>query len=291
MKLFVFGLGYSASRFVAEYGGHFSSITATNRNPVSTTEEQPRAKLLSWMGDASSTELDAAVAQSQTLLVSIPPSEKGDPAINAFGPLLERSSHLQTVVYLSTIGVYGNHDGRWVDEETIPKPVSERSTWRLAAERQWSELAKRKNFTLHILRLAGIYGPGRNALENQRAGTVRNIVKPGQIFNRIHVDDISQSIWRAIAQTKYASDGRHVHVWNVTDDEPAPPQDVKAYAAQLLSVAAPPEISIGDANLSPMGLSFYSEKKRVSNARLKNELGIVLRYPTYREGLNALLDM
>ena len=161
--------------------------------------------------------------------------------------------------------------------------MQERSRWRLAAEDKWLALGQRSGKRAQVFRLPGIYGPGRSAIERVREGTAQRIVKPGQVFNRVHVDDIAGALAAAIA-------GRGAHdIYNVTDDEPAPPQDVIAYAAELLHMPAPPEIAFEDAKLSPMAASFYAENKRVSNARMRNELGVTLKFPSYREGLQAIL--
>jgi nucleoside-diphosphate-sugar epimerase len=193
---------------------------------------------------------------------------------------LADTSNLQWAGYLSTVGVYGDHDGAWVDEETPVDPQSKRSRMRVDAENAWLHRQAVVGFELGIFRLAGIYGPGRSALDKVRDGTARRIIKPGQVFNRIHVDDIGRVV--AAAATRGAGG-----VFNVSDDEPGPPQDVIAHAADLLGVDAPPEVLFEEADLSPMGRSFYGENKRVSNARIKQAFGPML-YPTYREGLAAL---
>jgi nucleoside-diphosphate-sugar epimerase len=179
---------------------------------------------------------------------------------------------------LSTIGVYGDHAGGWVDESTPPKADLDRTRMRVAAEQAWTDTT---GGDAAILRLAGIYGPGRNALVTLRAGTARRIIKPGQVFNRIHVDDIASAIMAAI---HHPSGG----TWNVCDDEPAPPQDVIAYAAKLMNVAPPPEEPFETAEMSAMARSFYASSARISNAKMKRELGVTLAYPTYRHALDAL---
>ena len=216
--------------------------------------------------------------------MSIPPDAAGDPVLRHFGQEIARAPQLERIIYLSTIGVYGDHGGGWVDETTVPRPVNERSRERLAAEQAWQALAARTGKSLQILRLAGIYGPGHNALVALRNGTARRIVKPGQVFNRIHVEDIA----RAVAAARAAA-GKSA-VWNVSDDEPAPAEDVVAYAAGLLGIAPPPEIAFDAADLSPMARSFYGESKRVANAAMKARLGVELAFPTYREGLRQLFE-
>ncbi len=196
---------------------------------------------------------------------------------------LESSASLGWIGYLSTIGVYGDRRGGWVDEATPPDPTSERSRRRVEAENAWLAFGARTGRRVEIFRLAGIYGPGRSAIERLREGSVQNIIKPGQVFNRIHVEDIARTLRAAI-------DGRGRHqVYNVADDEPAPPQDVIAFAADLLQIPPPPPIALADAQLSPMAASFYAESKRVGNSRLRLDLRVELKFPSYREGLRAIV--
>jgi nucleoside-diphosphate-sugar epimerase len=213
----------------------------------------------------------------------VPPGAHGDPVLKQLGAALARRRPLRSIVYLSTIGVYGDRGGEWVDETSEARPGSPRSHARLAAEHAWQELAGKDDRAVAILRLAGIYGPGRSALVNLVNGTAKRIVKPGQVFNRIHVADIARAIDACFAKN---ADG----VFNVADDEPAPPQDVIAFAAALLGVTPPPEIPFAQARatMSPMAQSFYAENRRVRNDKLKRELGVQLEYPTYCEGLRAL---
>jgi nucleoside-diphosphate-sugar epimerase len=226
-----------------------------------------------------------AIGEADATLVSIPQSESGDPVLRTCGNALVHAPHLRTIAYLSTVGVYGDRAGAWVDEKTQPKPDSARASKRLAAERGWQELGKRRGIPVTVLRLAGIYGPGRNALTQVARGDARRIVKPGQVFNRIHVEDIAQAIDAAFAR-------RASGVFNVADDEPSPPGEPLAFAAQLLGVPPPPEVAFETvgAAMSPLAKSFWQECRRVSNDKLKRELGVNLRYPTYREGLRALFE-
>jgi nucleoside-diphosphate-sugar epimerase len=218
-------------------------------------------------------------------LISIPQDESGDPVLRVFGDAFARAKKLRAIVYLSTIGVYGDRGGEWVDEQTPADPASARGRARLAAERIWQDFGARRRIPVAILRLAGIYGPGRSALTQLARGDARRIVKPGQIFNRIHVDDVAQAIDAAL--TRRASG-----IFNVADDEPAPPGDALVFAAQLLAVPPPPEISYQQAapSMSPLAKSFWQECRRVKNDKLKRELGVSLRYPTYREGLRVLFE-
>ncbi|MFN3890790.1 MAG: SDR family oxidoreductase [Beijerinckiaceae bacterium] len=285
MNLFVFGLGYSASHYVQTRRANYTYVAATARSP------EKRDALAREGIDAfvfSPTGMDAglrdALARADRLLVSVPPGSAGDPALAQFAGVIQESPRLRSIVYLSTIGVYGDHGGAWIDETAPPVPANDRSAWRIAAEDGWRGLARRKGVAAHVLRLAGIYGPGQNALVNLRAGTAKRIVKKGQVFNRIHVEDIARAIDAAFS----FADPRADRVWNVCDDEPAPGQDVVTYAAHLLGVDPPPEIDFESADLSPMARSFYSECKRCSNRAMREDLGVTLSCPTYREGMDQL---
>lgn len=285
MNLFIFGMGYSAQHFARTRMRDYARISCTVRG--SDKREALRAQGFDahcFGPERRDETLAAALAGADRVLVSIPPAAEGDSALAAFAEALRASPNLKSVVYLSTIGIYGDHGGAWIDERTIPKPSNPRSLWRLAAEEGWRKLGAQLDLPVHVLRLAGIYGPGQNALANLRAGTAKRIVKRGQVFNRIHVEDIARTIEAAFL---YSGAG---DVWNVADDEPAPPQDVVTYAANLLGVAPPPEINFETAQLSPMARSFYSECKRVSNSAIKERLGVRLAYPTYREAFADMLQ-
>ncbi len=217
------------------------------------------------------------------LLISAPPGENGDPVLHLFGEQLQRlSKQLKWVGYLSTTGVYGDRGGDWVDEDSPLEPTTARGQRRLEAERSWLRLHSDFGLPVHVFRLAGIYGPGRNTLLNVRDGSAKRIIKPGQIFSRIHVEDIAGVLAASIAKPH---PGR---AYNVCDDEPCPPQEVVEFAANLLGLPLPPEIPFEQAELSPMAKSFYAESKRVSNRRIKTELGYKLIYPNYRDGLAAI---
>jgi nucleoside-diphosphate-sugar epimerase len=268
--LFCFGLGFSAQALARRLTQQGWTVTGTSRS-----------------GDDGSLVFDGTRPLPRSafdgvthLLVSVPPGEAGDPALACHGDDLARlAGSLRWAGYLSTTGVYGDRHGEWVDETSSLQPSTARGERRLAAETAWRGLG----LPLHIFRLAGIYGPGRNQLVSLLDGTAKRIVKQGQIFSRIHVDDIAGVLEASIAQPNPGQ------AYNVCDDEPCPPQDVVAFAAELLKIQAPPEIPFDDAELSPMAKSFYAESKRVSNRRIKSELGYRLVYPTYREGLAALL--
>ncbi|MBG1232937.1 SDR family oxidoreductase [Aestuariivirga litoralis] len=253
--LFCFGYGYTAQALTARLDRSEWKVSGTNRASFETLQHLP--------------------ADVTHVLSSVPPGPDGDPVVNKFATDLARG--FTWVGYLSTTGVYGDHAGAEVDENTPLQPVSDRGARRVAAEKQWA------HFNTHIFRLPGIYGPGRSQLDALREGTAKRIIKPGQLFSRIHVDDIA-GVLHASLNTPNPS-----RAYNVADDEPCPPQDVVTYAAKLLGVAPPPEIDFEHANLSPMARSFYGESKRVSNARMKQELGYKLKYPNYRDGLEAIL--
>jgi len=281
MKLFVFGFGYSAGRYVAGLPAG-AAVAATARSPAKAGALAARGVAGHvFDGRHADPALAAALAACDALLVSVPPDGDGDPALRVYADVIA-AAPVRRVVYLSTIGVYGDRAGAWVDESAAPNAGNDRSRDRVVAEAQWRELAAASGKRLDILRLSGIYGPGQNALVQIRAGTSRRIVKPGQVFNRIHVDDIASAIAAC-----FAGKGTGGPL-NVTDDEPAPPQDVIEYAARLMGVAPPPEIDFATAELSPMTRSFYGETKRVANRRLREVYGVDLAYPTYREGLTAL---
>jgi nucleoside-diphosphate-sugar epimerase len=219
------------------------------------------------------------LVEATHLLTSVAPDQAGDPVLAAHSDELRAATHLDWAGYLSTTGVYGDHEGDWVDETAPLTPATRRGQARVEAEAGWRALG----LPLHIFRLAGIYGPGRGPFEKVRNGTARRIVKEGQVFSRIHVDDIAQVVLASIDRPNPGA------VYNVCDDDPAPPQDVIAHAAALLGLPLPPAVPFEEAEMSPMARSFYAESKRVRNDLIKDELGVALRYPDYRAGLAALL--
>jgi nucleoside-diphosphate-sugar epimerase len=282
-RLFCFGLGYTAlalaRRLIAE-GWQVAGTTRTAEGQARLVAEGFEVHLFGR--NRALRDPAAALAGTTHLLTSIPPDEIGDPVLDHHLADLRRCATLRWVGYLGTTGVYGDRGGAWVSEADAVAPTMARTRRRAAAEERWL----RSDLPVHVFRLAGIYGPGpgRNALEAVRAGTARRIVKPGQVFGRVHVDDIVEVLCASIARPNPGA------VYNVADDEPAPPQDVIAFACALLGVAPPPELPYDRAELSPMARSFYADSRRISNARIKRELGVRLRYPTYREGLRAILE-
>jgi nucleoside-diphosphate-sugar epimerase len=281
MRLFAYGLGYTARRILARLPGVEAS--GATRDPE-TARAWGRDGVAAWAVDdpLARPNLVGALGAADALVVSAPPDEGGDPALQRFSAALAAAPALKRVVYLSSVGVYGDCGGAWADEACAPKPVSPRATRRLAAERAWRAFGEARGVAVDVLRLAGIYGPGRNALEKLLTGEARRIVKPGQVFNRVHVDDAAAIAVRLIEA------GGPGAVWNVADTAPAPPQDVIAFAAALIGVAPPPEEDFAAARLSPMAASFYNDNRRVDVGKLRRELGYRWLYPTYREGLVAL---
>jgi nucleoside-diphosphate-sugar epimerase len=284
VSLFVFGLGYSAMHYVTtrQQRDAVAGTVRTSDKAQAISAAHPNTEALVFDAPHLDASIERRLAAATQLLISIPPGDSGDAVLQQFAAAIAAAPHLERVVYLSTIGVYGDANGAWIDEGAATEPRSARNRARVVAEQGWIDLGKHTGKTITILRLAGIYGPGRNALVNLRKGKARRLVKPGQVFNRIHVEDIARAI-----EASFMSDAPG-GVFNVTDNEPAPPQDVIVYAAELLGIKPPPEVPFESADLTPMARSFYSSNKRVSNTRLKQHLGVTLAYPTYREGLHAL---
>lgn len=281
-SLFCFGLGYVARTLALRLKAKRWEIAGTSRKEESLQSIEDLGGR-AYQFDASSALPEKALDSATHVLVSVPPDEAGDPVLRACQrELAGRTRQFAWLGYLSTTGVYGDHGGGWVDETTPPAPVTERGARRLEAENGWLRLCRDHGLPVHIFRLPGIYGPGRNQLVSIMTGTAKRIVKPGQIFSRIHVEDIAGVLEASMMRP---APGR---IYNVADDHPAPPQDVLMFAAQLLGRPPPPEVPVEAAALSPMAQSFYAESKRVSNRRIKEELGYRLLYPSYREGLRAL---
>ncbi|MDR3470346.1 MAG: NAD(P)-dependent oxidoreductase [Devosia sp.] len=285
MRIFFFGMGYSsvATAQALDRLRPGTAMAGTARSPEAAQLPAGAGyRLHQFTGEAPRPTLQADLARATHVVVSIAPDEAGDPVLRHHGGDIAAAPNLDWLCYFSTVGVYGDFGGAWVDEAAETRPVNARSRRRVEVERQWRDFAAARGVPLLILRLAGIYGPGRSGLDKLRDGTARRIVKPGQVFNRIHVEDIG----RVTALAALAGLGG---TFNLADDEPAPPQEVVACAAALLGVAPPPEITFEDAEMTSMARSFYADNKRISNAAIKRALGIELRYPSYREGLTAIL--
>lgn len=285
VRLFVFGLGYSAGRFADAMRGKAEWIGGTTRTIEKAVAMSAGGGIRPYVFDGTSAGVGIAEALrvATHILVSIPPGEgpSVDPVIAQHHGSIAAAKGLRWIGYLSTVGVYGDHGGAWVTEETPPQPASERTRRRVVAEQEWNALAAERAIPLAIFRIAGIYGPGRNAFVNLAEGKAHRIVKPGQVFNRIHVDDIAAALVAAVEKNTSG-------IFNLADDEPAPPQDVVAFAARRMGVEPPPEVPFAEAELSPMARSFYGENKRVRNGPIKTDLGVNLRYPTFRDGLAAM---
>lgn len=280
MTLVIFGHGYTSRTFAEHVRGRFDRIVGTARRPNG--GRQDGVELLRFENDGYDDRLPAVLAEADAVLCSVPPDELGDPVLEMFGDTLAAASRLKWIGYLSSTGVYGDHEGAWVDETADLRAAEERSLRRVEAEQSWLDFGQDTGKCVQIFRLAGIYGPGQNALVNLADGTAKRIVKPGQVFNRIHVEDIARVLEASLSKPRPEA------IYNVADDEPAPPQDVVAFAASLLGMEPPLETPFEQAHLSPMAASFYAENKRVSNRLIREELGVELAYPTYREGLRAL---
>ncbi|MEL6959027.1 MAG: SDR family oxidoreductase [Pseudomonadota bacterium] len=274
--LLSFGHGYSARALTNLLDDDWRVIGTTRSEDKAATLMAEGTEPRIWPG----ADLTPALNAATHLLISAGPSADGDPVLNALqDEIATRADQFEWVGYLSTTGVYGDHDGDWVDEATPLSPSTKRGQLRVEAEAAWQALA----LPLHIFRLAGIYGPGRGPFSKVRNGTARRIIKKGQVFSRIHVDDIAQVLKASIDRPNPGA------IYNLCDDDPAPPQDVIAYAAELLNLPVPPAVDFEEADMTPMARSFYAESKKVRNDRIKDELGVTLHYPDYRSGLRALL--
>ena len=276
--LLSFGHGYSAQALARLLLPQDWRVIGTTRNedklgPMMAGGVEPRL----WPGADMTPALNAATH----ILISAAPGEDGDPVLNALkDEIAKRADQFRWVGYLSTTGVYGDHQGDWVNEDTPLTPATQRGIARVKAEAEWSAI---DGLPLHIFRLAGIYGPGRGPFSKVRNGTARRIIKEGQVFSRTHVADIAQVLNASIQNPNPGA------AYNVCDDDPAPPEDVIAYAAELLGLPIPEAVNFEDADMTPMARSFYAESKKVRNDRIKTELGVKLLYPDYRRGLQALL--
>ncbi|GIT87408.1 SDR family oxidoreductase [Roseobacter sp. OBYS 0001] len=276
--LLSFGHGYSARALAALLMPAGWRVIGTTRSAdkaagIAQTGVEP----LIWPGS----DVSGTIRNATALLISAGPDKDGDPVLRRLhAQIADHARQLKWVGYLSTTGVYGDHDGAWVDEDTPLTPSTARGQARVAAEAAWQAIP---DLPLHIFRLAGIYGPGRGPFSKVRAGTARRVIKKGQVFSRTHVEDIAQVLMASIQQPRPGA------IYNVCDDDPAPPQDVIGHAAELLGLPLPPEVDFETADMTPMARSFYAESKKVRNDLIKRELGVVLKYPNYRTGLEAML--
>jgi nucleoside-diphosphate-sugar epimerase len=276
----ILGCGYSGKAIAAAIAATGARVTGTSRSDDRLGAIRATGASAMVFDGAMTPELASALTSATRLILSISPDQGGDPVLPLVADLADAAPNLAWGGYLSTVGVYGDHDGGWVDEASPCRPVSARSVARLKAEQSWQERFAEAGVPLAILRLSGIYGPGRNQIRTAMAGEARRLVKPGQVFNRIRVEDIAGA---ALHLAGKGSGG----IYNVTDDEPAPPQDVVAFACRIAGVELPPEQDFATAELTPMARSFYGENKRVANQRIKT-LGYRFAFPDYRQSLTQL---
>lgn len=283
-NLFIFGYGFSSTAIAAACKDQFDQIIGTTRNAENFSKlETDGLTPALFDGEKLTPQTQEYLNTASHVLISISPNENGDRVLNICRSALAKNKKLKWIGYLSTVGVYGNHEGAWVDETSECRPVSKRSVERVAAENAWQEFSTENNISLAIFRLSGIYGPERNAFMNIEKGIARRLIKKDQVFNRIHREDIGEAVCCAIKMTASG-------IFNITDDEPAPPQDVVTLAHELLGKTPPVEIDFETADLTPMARSFYGENKRVSNTKSKKILGLVYKWPNYRVSLKRMFD-
>ena len=276
-RLFCFGFGYSAEALARRLKPQGWAVAGTSQDGGGARHVFSRRRPLTGAGLA-------ALGEATHVLISIPPDGAGDPALDVHRARLAAAPHLSWIGYLSTTGVYGDCGGALVDESAPLKPTAARSEYRVAAERAWLDFGAAHGMAVTVFRLAGIYGPGRSALDRVRLGDARRIDKPGHLFGRIHVDDIALALERAIARPSAGA------IYNVADDEPAANADVIAFACQLVGLDPPPAIPFAEAapEMSDMALSFWRDNRRIDNRRIKRALALEWQYPSYREGLLAI---
>jgi len=280
-----FGMGYSSlatAHYLRKIFGNSIKISGTIRDEKNADELiQQGIEVFIFDGLSSNSTVDLAIAEADFIIHSIAPDENGDAVYNHFLSQIKKANNLKWICYFSTIGVYGNHNGLWVDENAKCEPKNIRSIYRLKAEELWREFAAQNDLPLLILRLAGIYGVGRSSFDKLRAGTAKRIIKENQVFNRIHVKDIAKVTTLAAKQKLNGT-------FNLSDDEPAPPQEVVEFACAIADMDLPDLQDFKTAKMSKMARSFYNDNKNVSNNAIKNALDIELLYPNYRSGLEAI---
>jgi dTDP-4-dehydrorhamnose reductase len=283
-RLFAFGLGFTAQALAKRVADKGWQVVGTARDVGKIGQLASRGyEVAQFSGEVGNAALPMALQGTSHVLHSIPPGPDADPVLAHYRDEIASLSSLEWIGYLSTVGVYGDQEGRWVDEATVTKPNTARTEARIEAEQAWLAFGEAIGVPVQIFRLAGIYGPGRSVFDKLREGTARRVEKDGQVFSRIHVEDIANVLEASIARPRAGA------IYNVADDEPAAPGEVVAYAAKLIGVEPPPEVAFAEADLTPMARSFYEGSRRIANQRIKSELGVTLRYPTYREGLASLL--
>ncbi|PVE24193.1 NAD(P)-dependent oxidoreductase [Microvirga sp. KLBC 81] len=284
MNLFVFGLGYTARNFIARYGERITRICGTSHSPdQSRLLEGPEVIAYRFKDTGYDLRILDELASADALLVSIPPNLGADPVLDFFTDAIRSARRLRWVGYLSTVDVYGDAQGSWVDESTTPDLDTPRSRHRLEAEQRWLRLGQQAQFSVQIFRLANVYGPGRNPLRQLAEGRAKRSVKSGQVLNRIHASDVAQVLMSSMERPSRSA------IYNVADDEPTRPEEVIAFAASLLGREPLPATPFAEGPLPSPARSFYQGNNRVRNVRIKTDLGVTLLYPTYREGLRALV--
>ena len=281
-RLLSFGHGYSARALAKILPRDEWEVIGTTRSDKKFDDlKSDGVTPVIWPGS----DMSQDIAKATHLLISPAPTAEGDPVLAEWSEQIASARNIEWIGYLSTTGVYGDHDGDWVDENTTLSPSTERGKLRVLAESQWQKLAQKQGLSLHIFRLAGIYGPGRGPFAKVRNGTARRIIKKNQVFSRIHVEDIAQTLSASIAKPNSGS------IYNLCDDNAAPPEDVIGHAAKLLGMSLPEAVDFETAEMTAMARSFYAESKRVRNDKIKGELGVRLKYPDYQTGLAALLAL
>jgi nucleoside-diphosphate-sugar epimerase len=287
MGVFFFGMGYSSratARAIHQLRDPDVWIAGTTRSAEGAEAfADTNYRMHVFNGEMPGATLSEDLRAATHVILSIPPDERGDAALNLHRADLDAAHDLEWIGYFSTVGVYGDFGGQWIDETAPTRPLNVRSKQRVEAEQAWRDYAEQRGVPLFIERLAGIYGPGRSAFDKLREGTARRIVKPNQVFNRIHVEDIGRI-------TALAALSNLAGTYNLTDTEPAPPQDLVTYAANKMGVEPPPEVPFETAKMTEMARSFYSDNKRVSSKRILETLNTTLQYPTYRDGLDAIWE-
>lgn len=287
MSAFIFGLGYSARASVRAMREHVDpelQVAGTTRTRDKADQlMRERIRVHAFDGRAPGLMLEQDLLNAEQVLISIPPRDGVEVVLAHHQEALAKSEQLNWLCYFSTIAVYADANGAWIDENAPLDPTTERGQARIAVENEWRRFAARRKIPLTIFRISGIYGPGRSTFDKLRSGKAKRIVKEGQVFNRIHVDDIARF-------TALAARERLDGIYNLADDEPAPPQEVVTFASELSGMPAPQEVAFEKAEMSDMARSFYQDCKRVSNAAIKKKLGAELIYPTYRQGLESIFD-
>lgn len=283
--LFCFGYGYVAEALSEQLRIHGWTISGTTTDPNKAMKMAENG-IRAYVFDPNLSLCDpyGALKDVTHILVSVPPAEYGDIVLDMHEEDIEQLKNLEWIGYLSSTSIYGNQDGGKVDETCLPAPTSKRGSLRMKSEQQWQQFYNDTKMPLHIFRLAGIYGPGRSALNAVRAGNSRRIDKPGHAFNRIHLDDIVQILIASMNNPKPNE------IYNLADDNPAPSHEVIAYACTLLGMDVPPLIPFESVEMAPIVRSFYADNKRIKNDKIKKKLGVTLLHPDYKSGLNACFD-